>query len=119
MKRLLALMALFAVVALAAGVEGTWKATAEGPNGQMQRTFVFKVDGTKLTGETTSEMLGKSTIENGKVDGDNISFTIKAKFQDNEMTIQYKGQVKGDDLTLTSTLGDSGQSFDWHGKRAS
>jgi len=43
----------------AADIAGTWKATAEGPNGAIERTFVFKVDGTKLTGETTSTMLGQ------------------------------------------------------------
>ena len=29
-----------------------WKGTAEGPNGPIERTFTFKVDGGKLTGET-------------------------------------------------------------------
>ena len=60
MKRLLAVIALLALPALAADVTGTWKATAEGPNGTMERTFVLKVDGNKLTGETTSSMLNPS-----------------------------------------------------------
>lgn len=77
---------------------GTWKGTAETPNGTIERTFVFKVEGDKLTGETTSQMMGKSTITDGKVDGDNISFTITVKFQDNEMKLNYKGKISGDQI---------------------
>ncbi len=119
MKRFLILMAAFAVAAMAADIAGTWKATAEGPNGTIERTFVFKVDGNKLTGETTSAMLGKSTITDGKVDGDNLSFTITADFQGTEMKLSYKGKVSGADLHLTSErAGDGGgQSIEWTGKK--
>ena len=44
MKWLPALVALFAFSALAADISGNWKATAEGPNGAMERTFTFKQD---------------------------------------------------------------------------
>src|SRR5947199_8762395 len=103
MRRILCLLALFAIAAFAADVSGTWKGTAEGPNGTIERTFVFKVDGNKLTGETTSSMLGKSTITDGKVDGDNVTFTIDAKFQDQEMKLNYKGKVNaaGDEIKFT------------------
>ena len=119
MKRLLMLIAGFAIAAFGADINGTWKATAEGPNGSMERTFVFKVDGNKLTGETTSSMVGKSTIADGKVDGDNLSFTITAKIQDNELKLNYKGKVSGDEIHLTSEIaGDGGgQAIEWHGKR--
>ena len=78
-----------ALAVMAADVAGEWKATAEGPNGAMERTLSLKVDGTKLTGETVSSFVGKSVIQDGKVDGDSFSFTITAKFQDNEMKINY------------------------------
>lgn len=98
MKNLLLLLVCFAVAAAAADVTGTWKGTAETPNGTMERTFVLKADGNKLTGETTSSMFGKSTIEDGKVDGDNLFFTITIKFQDNEMKVNYKGKVTGAEI---------------------
>ena len=107
MKRLLLLIVACAMGAFAADVAGTWKATAEGPNGSMERTFVFKVAGDKLTGETTSQMLGKSEIADGKVEGDSVSFTITAKFGDNEMKLNYKGKVTGD----TMKLGVEGAGF--------
>ena len=96
---------------MAADVAGEWKATAEGPNGSMERTLSLKVDGAKLTGETVSSFTGKSMIENGKVDGDSITFTITAKIQDNEMKISYKGKVTGKDTMLLSSEFD-GNSFE-------
>jgi hypothetical protein len=117
MKRLFVLMALFALPALAADVTGTWKATAEGPNGTMERTFVLKVEGNKLTGETTSSMFGKSTITDGKVDGDNLSFTITVKFQDNEMKLNYKGKVSGKEIKFTVESPMGGQTIEWLAKK--
>ena len=118
MKWLLVLMVTLAVSAMAADVTGNWKATAEGPNGSLERTFVFKVDGNKLTGETTSQLLGKSIINDGKVEGDNLSFTITAKFQDMEVKLTYKGKVSasGNEITLTSE-GIGGTALEWHAKR--
>jgi len=117
MYRVALWMVLFSTTGLAADIAGTWKATAEGPNGTMERTFVFKVDGDTLTGETTSSMLGKSVIEDGKVDGANVSFTIRVKLQDEEMKLDYKGKVEGDTITLT--VDAMGQTIEWHGKRIS
>jgi hypothetical protein len=117
MKWLLTLVALFAFTASAADINGTWKATAEGPAGAMERTFTFKVDGNKLTGETTSSLVGKSTITDGKIDGDNLSFTITAKFQDQEMKLEYKGKIKPDEIVLTVDV--QGQSLEWHAKKVS
>jgi hypothetical protein len=117
MKRLLALITLFAIPALAADVTGSWKATAEGPNGTMERTFVFKVDGSKLTGETMSSMFGKSTITDGKIDGDNVSFAITVKLQDNEMKLNYKGKVTGKEIKFTVENPMGGQTLEWLAKK--
>ena len=100
MNKLLAIFALFVATACAADVTGTWKGTAESPNGTIERTFVFKQTGSALTGESTSEMLGKSTIADGKVEGDDVSFSMNVKFQDNEMKLNYKGKVSGDTMKL-------------------
>ena len=118
MKSILSLV-LYASAAFAADVTGDWKATAEGPNGSMQRTFSFKVDGAKLTGETVSSFLGKSVIKDGKVDGDTLTFVIEAKLQDNEMKLNYKGKVTGnDEIKFTSeSAAGGGQMIEWVAKR--
>ena len=119
MTRILMLIAIFALTVFGADVTGEWKASAEGPNGTMTRTFSFKVDGAKLTGETTSSLLGKSTITEGKVDGDNLSFVIIATFNGNEMKLIYKGKVVSkDEIRFTSEL-PQGQTIEWVAKRVS
>jgi hypothetical protein len=122
MKHLMTLLSLFILGALltaAADVTGTWKGTADTPNGPVERTFVFKVDGNKLTGETSSEMLGKSTITDGKIDGDNLSFTITAKYQDNEMKLNYKGKVNGNEIKFTVEIPGTDQTIVYNAKRIS
>ena len=112
------LLSLLTLTATAADISGTWKGTAErGPNGPMERTFVFKVDGNKLTGETTSSLLGKSEIIDGKIDGNNISFSITARYQDNEVRINYDGKVRGKEITLTANVAGVDQSYEWRLKK--
>ena len=121
MKRLFIAMIVCAVAACAADIAGTWKGTAEGPQGTIERTFIFKVDGNKLTGETSSEMLGKSVINEGKIDGDNISFSITANLGGNDVKLTYKGKVTGNEMKLTSEFsgggGGGGQAIQWTAKK--
>ena len=115
-------IALMTVVSAAFGadISGTWKGTAETQNGTVNRTFVFQVEGTKLTGETTSDMTGKSTITDGKVDGDNVTFTITAKFQDNELKLKYTGKVSGNEIKFHVESADGGGlSLDYLAKKVS
>jgi hypothetical protein len=114
-KRLFVLFALSALSALAADITGNWKATAEGPNGAMERTFAFKQQGTTLTGETVSTMVGKSVIKDGKVEGDTVTFTITADFGGNAMTIKYTGKITGNEIKLKSEAGEN--TFDWTAKK--
>jgi hypothetical protein len=117
MKWLLCLMAVFAFTASAADISGNWKGTAETPNGTVERTFVFKVDGHKLTGETNSSRFGKSTIEDGKVDGDDVSFSLTVNVGGTEGKVVYKGKVDGDTIKFTVELQALGQTLEMTAKR--
>ncbi len=90
-----ALSAFFAAVSFAADINGHWEATVSGPNGDFQIAFNFKVDGEKLTG-TVEGPNGDITIDDGKVEGDHISF--KTHFDNNE--INHDGTVSGDTIQL-------------------
>ena len=61
MKRFLVTIALvfgLSFMALAAeDANGTWKATLTTPNGAMTNTFVLKIDGDKVTGSISSDMM--------------------------------------------------------------
>ena len=117
MKWLLCLIAIFAFTASAADISGNWKGTAETPNGTVERTFVFKVDGHKLTGETTSNRAGKSAIEDGKVDANDVSFTITVNVQGTDAKVNYKGKVEGDTIKFTVELQAIGQTLEMTAKR--
>jgi hypothetical protein len=117
MRKWLVLLAM-AVQAYAADLNGKWKGTAETPNGTIERTFQFKVDGEKLTGTTNSEMLGQSTIMDGKVSGDTITFTINVKFQDNEMKLTYNGKITGDTIKF-KVDGVNGMVIEYNVKKVS
>ena len=118
MKWLPALIALCAFSALAADISGNWKATAEGQNGAMERTFTFKQDGNKLTGETTSSFAGKSVITDGKVEGDTVTFTIAAKMGDQDIKKNYKGKISGSEIKFTSEMAEGGMApIEWTAKK--
>ena len=98
-KWLLMLMAL-ALTASAADVAGTWTGNMETPNGTFEMTFSFKVDGHQLTGTVTLPM-GESPISHGKVEGDDISFSVVRNGEGNELKINYKGKVAEKEMKLT------------------
>jgi hypothetical protein len=120
MKWLWILMAVFALTASAsaADISGNWKGSAETPNGTIERTFVFKVDGHKLTGETTSNNFGKSALEDGKVDGDNVSFNLTVNMGGNEGKVSYKGKmVDADTIKFEVTVQSYDQTLELVAKR--
>ncbi len=97
----LLLVGLGALSAWAADVTGKWVAEVPGRQGQtMQMTFTFKVEGDKLTG-TISTPRGESPIQDGKIQGDEISFTQVVEFGGNQMKFLYKGKVSGDEIKFT------------------
>lgn len=82
--------------------DGTWKGTRDTPNGSFEITYTYKVEGMVLTGTWKSEF-GESKLENGKVDGKKISYS----FSINEMTINYTGELVGEDeILLKNERGD-------------
>jgi hypothetical protein len=97
--------ALGSVAALAADFNGKWTAEVQGRMGTQTLTFDFHVDGSTLTGKITTPR-GDSDITDGKVDGDNISFTQKLSFNGRDMVINYKGTADGDTIKFTRQMGD-------------
>jgi hypothetical protein len=91
-------------LAWAADVNGKWTAQVPGRDGQTRElTFTFKAEGEKLTG-TMSGAQGDSELADGKISGDQISFTVKINFQGNERKFLYKGTVSGDEMKVTRTV---------------
>src|SRR5580692_10762962 len=112
-----ALMLLIAAVALAADVSGTWTASFDTQVGQQNYTYTFKVDGGKLTG-TAKSNLGEGTITDGKVNGDDITFTENLNYQGMQLVIPYKGKISGDEIKFTRTVAEGFDPETFVAKRA-
>jgi len=114
------LLGLLALTALAADITGKWTAEVPGRGGQTRETtFTFKVDGNVLTG-TVSGFRGEMPISDGKIEGDQISFTQTLEFNGNSIKLVYKGTVSGDEIKFTRTReGGEGRTQEFTAKRAS
>jgi len=104
--RLLILSLALALAAMAADIAGKWKAEYEMGGQTRTTTFDFKVDGNKLTGTATSARGGAAEIQDGTVNGDDVSFSVTRKFNDQEFKLNYKGKVSGNEMKLKVSAGE-------------
>jgi autotransporter translocation and assembly factor TamB len=114
------LACLLVSTAFAADVTGKWTAQVPGRQGNMQEmTINLKADGSTLTGSITTPR-GDMDIKDGKIDGNNISFSQTFERGGNSMTILYKGKVSsdGDSIEFTREMqGGQGQARTFTAKR--
>lgn len=83
----------------ATDITGTWTTDLATPDGNsFSLTFSFKQDGTKLTGTIQGPQGDPLAIDNGKIDGNNVSFTVTF----NGMTITHTGTVNGDEIKMST-----------------
>lgn len=98
----------------AADVAGRWKATVTGGTVHKtiaEATFDFKTNGNRLTGTAnigTPGYPGMAPIADGRIDGDQISFTVVGRHpSSNGLPImKFTGTVSGDQLSLSMNLTD-------------
>jgi hypothetical protein len=93
--------------ASAADVSGKWVGQMPGRDGgTIEQNFLLKQEGAKITGKMTMDFGGQTMeqqIVDGKIEGDQISFTTVAEFGGNEIRFNYKGAVSGNEMKLTRT----------------
>jgi hypothetical protein len=109
---LLALLALlcFNFAAAAASVDGKWTAEVPGRNGAQTQTYTFKTDGDKVTGSLTTQR-GDAPIEDGKLSGDTLTFTVTMQGRGGEQKVSYTGKVSADSIELTFDRGRGPQTI--------
>jgi hypothetical protein len=101
----------FAFAVMAADVSGKWTFEQPGRGGNPGRpvTITLKQDGAKLTGQVPGMGRGgdnpppPTEITDGKVDGNNVSFTVKREFNGNSFVTKYEGVVNGEEMKLKIT----------------
>jgi hypothetical protein len=120
-KRIIAIAGLSAIAAallIAADISGKWTGDMPGRGGEtMPTSFTFKADGDKLTGTMTGPQ-GDIPLQEGKITGDQLSFSTTLDFGGNSVKIVYKGAVAGDQIKMTRERDGSGQPREFTIKRA-
>ncbi|MBN1510167.1 MAG: esterase family protein [Sedimentisphaerales bacterium] len=93
----------------AADVTGVWKTEFDTQIGVQKYTFTLKQDGDRVTGKANSDIAGEKhevELKEGRIEGDTVSFTEVLDFQGNELRIDYKGRVSGDQIQFTRNVGE-------------
>ena len=96
MKRAV-LILLTGLAAFASDATGKWTAVFDTQIGQQNYTYEFKAEGKKLTGKATSKGNPTVEIQDGKIDGDTLSFVENFSFDGNQIRIEYTGKFDGND----------------------
>ena len=92
--------------AVAADVDGKWRAEVEGRNGTQTQTLILEASGGRLTGSFQGMRGGAVDISDGTVDGNKVSFKVMREFNGNQITQQYKGTLSdAGELDLTVSRG--------------
>jgi hypothetical protein len=119
MKRIIAsvlFVLVIGITAYAADVDGAWAGSVQGPGGEFPVSFTFKADGAKLTGTTTGFDGMPIPIQDGKVDGNNITFTVTFDFGGMPLMLSYKGVVATDQIKMSGEA--AGMPFEFVLKKA-
>jgi hypothetical protein len=103
-----------------ADATGTWKWTVEFNGNSFEQSLKLKQEGTKLTGVHIGRNDMETPIEDGKVENDEISFTLTRTFNDNKFVQKYKGKIDGDTIKGKVEFERNGEKMtrDWEPKRA-
>ena len=120
MKRttaLFGLLALFAALLCAAEVNGKWTGEMQGGEGR-KLTFDFKTDGGKLNGTVTGLIDKVLEIQDGKLDGDTVSFWVMSEWQGSPVKLVYKGTASANEIHFTMGTDDGGWSTEVVAKKA-
>ena len=105
-----------------ADATGTWTWSFQGQNGQSREsTLKLKQDGSKLTGTISGRNNTETAIEDGKVDGAEVSFVVTREFNGNKVVTKYHGTLSATTIKgKVDMKGRDGQdrSRDWEAKRS-
>src|SRR3981189_3386779 len=103
---LLAIAALFAQMASAADVTGTWIMAVEPGAGSGSPTFVLVQKGEALSGSYKGQ-LGEAQVT-GTVKGDDVTIEYKVEAQGQSLAVKYSGKTDGKKMSGKVSLGQLG-----------
>ena len=115
--RLAAALALAAGALAAAGLTGTWKGQFDFNGNAVPLAFDLKTDGAAVTGSVTGLPSGVTEIKEGKVQGDNLTFSVNTTYQGDPIKLVYKGRVQEDGIHFSMGLEDGSWGVAFVAKR--
>ncbi len=99
-------------------LNGKWNIVVKTYMGGMRSLADFTVDGAALKGTVTDAASGNvANVDNGKVDGDNFSYSLTILTPGGEMTNELAGSVSADG-TLSGKSKNAMGEFDFEATRA-
>jgi hypothetical protein len=109
-----------AAPALAADPTGTWKWSVDRNGQQVETTLKLKMEDKKLTGTMSGRNNMETAIEDGKVDGDDVSFTVTREFNGNKFVQKFNGKLSDKTIKGKIETERNGEkmSRDWEAKKS-
>jgi hypothetical protein len=110
-----------AVSAFAADPTGKWTSEFQGPQGNTVRNIItLKADGENVTGSVQGMRGGQTPISDGKVAGDQVTFSVVREWQGEKIKMLYHGTLKGNVIHFAVTReGGQGGGREFDAKRDS
>src|SRR4029453_8737354 len=107
---LLLVVLAFAAIAASAqtGVAGKWVgelSAADGHGVSQPVTIELKLDGGTLSGTVIEGSLEARPIQSATVEGTTLTFRTIRNFGGSDINVNWKGELKGEDLALTREIG--------------
>jgi|SRR5437660_3973446 len=101
MRNLLPFLLFLCGVALAADVAGNWQAEMHASNGTVTPfALSLKTDGGTLTGTLQYGKRAAKPLEDGKANGDEITFSVTEMSEAGPYKMSYHGKLEGDQLKI-------------------
>ena len=108
----------FTIALWSADISGKWTAQVPGRSGNMREvTFMFKASGGSLTG-TMSGRNGDLQISDGKISGDDVSFSVTQEFGGNSVKQTFTGKASGSEIKFKRE-GGRGEPVEFVAKKTS
>jgi hypothetical protein len=99
----------FATLLYAADITGKWTSkSGRGP----QWTFTFQSEGSKLTGTMIGSDGKERPINEGKLEGEDLSFSVNSEWQGQPVKLLMKGKISGDEIQLRVDTDDGAWGTD-------
>jgi hypothetical protein len=96
-------------------IDGKWSGTLVAPQGSYPVTLTFKAEGATLTGSSNGP-IGVNPVVNGKVDRNNVTFTVTIDYNGMPLVMSYKGVMAKDEIKFAIEV--AGMPFEMVVKKA-